>query len=144
MDEEIQFLRVKTFPAGVKSLDAVQDFAGNLMKEAGVACEAARRVALAVEEVFVNIALYAYQESEAGGEVTVRCGVGPEIVSLEFADEGSPFNPLERGDPDITLGAGEREPGGLGLFIVKKIMDVVEYRREGEKNVLRMRKHVNQ
>jgi sigma-B regulation protein RsbU (phosphoserine phosphatase) len=142
MDKEFEFLRVKAFPADVSSLDAVQDFAGNLMKEAGIAQEVAGRVALTVEEVFVNIALYAYKKSGTGGEVMVRCGVGPEIVSLEFTDEGSPFNPLEHEDPDVALGAGEREPGGLGLFIVKKIMDAVEYRREGGKNVLRMSKHV--
>ncbi|MDR2780507.1 MAG: ATP-binding protein, partial [Synergistaceae bacterium] len=63
-------------------------------------------------------------------------------VSLEFVDGGVPFDPLTREDPDITLGAEERELGGLGLFMVKRLMDVVEYRREGEKNVLRMSKRV--
>jgi anti-sigma regulatory factor (Ser/Thr protein kinase) len=132
----------KTFLADVHCLDAVQDFVRGRMEESGIAHDAAGRVELAVEEVFVNIALYAYNESASGGEVTVRCRVGPEILSLEFVDEGLPFNPLEREDPDITLTAWEREPGGLGLFIVKKIMDAVEYRREGKKNVLRMSKRM--
>jgi anti-sigma regulatory factor (Ser/Thr protein kinase) len=142
MDEEFEFLRVETFPADVSFLGAVQDFAGNLMKEAGIAHEVAGRVALTVEEVFVNIARYAYKKSETGGEVTVRCGIGPKIVSLEFADEGVPFNPLEYKNPDVALGAEKREPGGLGLFIVKKIMDAAEYCREGEKNILRISKRV--
>jgi sigma-B regulation protein RsbU (phosphoserine phosphatase) len=131
---------MKTFPADVDSLPVALDFVRDTMKEAEISQEMATRIELVVEEVFVNIALYAYKESEPRGDIAIRCAVSPESVFLEFTDSGVPFNPLEREDPDVFLGAEGREPGGLGLFIVKKIMDAVEYRREGERNVLRMSK----
>jgi anti-sigma regulatory factor (Ser/Thr protein kinase) len=136
-------LPVKTFPADVTCLDAVQDFVRNLMEKAGIARGVIGRVELAVEEVFVNIALYAYKESKSGGDVTVRCFASSETVSIEFVDSGAPFNPMEREDPDVTLGIAEREAGGLGIFMVKKIMDTTEYHREGEKNVLRISKRIS-
>jgi sigma-B regulation protein RsbU (phosphoserine phosphatase) len=131
---------MKTFPADVNYLGEAQDFIRDIMKEAGAADDAAVRVELAVEEVFVNIALYAYEGSKRRGDIAIRCEAGPDAVFLEFTDSGAPFNPLERKAPDISLGAGEREPGGLGIFMIRKIMDEVEYRREGEKNVLSMRR----
>jgi sigma-B regulation protein RsbU (phosphoserine phosphatase) len=130
---------VRSFPADVNCLGAVQDFVRNfLTNEADVADSAVGSIELAVEEIFVNVALYAYKESETGGEVSIRCFADPDVVSLEFSDGGVPFNPLEQNNPDITLSAEEREPGGLGIFLVKKIMNVIEYRREDGKNVLYM------
>jgi anti-sigma regulatory factor (Ser/Thr protein kinase) len=133
---------MKVFPADVNYLGRAQDFIRKVMKETGVADDTAVRVELAAEEVFVNIALYSYSESESRGDIAIRCEAGPESVFLEFADSGVPFNPLDRKAPDISLGADEREPGGLGIFMVRKIMDVVEYRREGGKNVLSMRRNI--
>jgi anti-sigma regulatory factor (Ser/Thr protein kinase) len=86
-----------------------------------------------VEEIFVNIAHYAYTPET--GSVTIRMSVQENIV-IEFEDSGKPYNPLEKEDPDIKASAEEREVGGLGIFMVKKIMDKVEYRREGNKNIL--------
>jgi anti-sigma regulatory factor (Ser/Thr protein kinase) len=136
-------LTVNTFPADVACLDAVQGFVRDLMKKAGISREVMGRVELAVEEVFVNIALYAYKERESGGDVTVSCFASSETVSIEFVDSGAPFNPMEREDPDVTLGIAEREAGGLGIFMVKKIMDTTEYHREGEKNILRIDKRIS-
>jgi anti-sigma regulatory factor (Ser/Thr protein kinase) len=132
----------KTFPADVKYLDVAQDFVRSVMQEAEVACDTINAIELVAEEVFINIALYAYKGSESGGDVTVRCAVERGCLSLEFSDNGVFFNPLKQKDPDVTLGVEEREPGGLGLFMVKKIMDVVEYRRESGKNILRMCKYL--
>jgi anti-sigma regulatory factor (Ser/Thr protein kinase) len=132
--------QVKTFDADIDCLEAVQEFVLDSMQRAGFAHDFIANVELAVEEVFVNIALYAYKESEAGGKVVVHCHAEPKTVSLEFTDVGVPFNPLEHKDPDVSLGAEERELGGLGIFLVKKIMNVVEYRRENGKNVLFMSK----
>jgi anti-sigma regulatory factor (Ser/Thr protein kinase) len=133
---------VRTFPAEANCLGKALDFILKTMKDAGVADDEASRVELAAEEVFVNIALYAYKESESRGDVAIRCEAGPKRVFLEFADGGTPFDPLERKLPDISLAAGEREPGGLGIFMVRKIMDAIEYRREEGRNVLSMIKNI--
>jgi anti-sigma regulatory factor (Ser/Thr protein kinase) len=133
---------MRTFPADARYLGEALDFIRKTMKDAGVADDAAGRVELAAEEVFVNIALYAYKGNEPRGDISIRCDASPETVFLEFADGGTPFNPLERKAPDISLAAEEREPGGLGIFMIRKIMDAIEYRREEGKNVLSMSKNI--
>ena len=96
---------------------------------------------LAIEEIFVNIAHYAYlQKEEKCGPVTVQADFKDSILSVEFIDEGLPFNPLQRKDPDITLSAEKREIGGLGIFLTKKFMDKVTYSFEDNKNKLKIEK----
>jgi anti-sigma regulatory factor (Ser/Thr protein kinase) len=95
------------------------------------------QIAIAVEEIFVNICHYAY--SPLVGGVSIRIFAGDQ-VTIEFADKGTPYNPLLKADPDVTATAEERAIGGLGIFMVKKIMDAVEYRHEDNKNILVIRK----
>jgi anti-sigma regulatory factor (Ser/Thr protein kinase) len=97
------------------------------------------QIAIAVEEIYVNIAHYAYNP-EVGG-ATIRIAVGDEIT-IEFEDRGKAYNPLLKDDPDITAGVEERDVGGLGIFMVKKIMDAVDYRYEEGKNILLIRKAI--
>jgi anti-sigma regulatory factor (Ser/Thr protein kinase) len=129
--------RSMTFRADMECLREVLGFVGDTLRAAGVADDAVGHVKLAVEEIFVNIALYAYKDG-ARGVVELRCSVRDGAVSLEFEDSGVPFDPLSRKDPDVMAGLEEREIGGLGVFIVKKIMDSVEYCREGGRNLLRV------
>ena len=121
--------------AALENIKEVQDFIAMRMEE----CPAKIRnkISIAVDEIFANIARYAYDES--GGGVTVRVFVG-EDVYIEFEDSGAAYNPLAAEDPDVSLPVEEREVGGLGVFMVKKLMDSVEYRRDGMKNILRIRK----
>ena len=123
--------------AKTENLDAVLDFVSEQLENADCPMKAQTQIAIAVEEVFVNIAHYAYNP-EIGGAL-IRVAVGDEVV-IEFEDNGRPYNPLEKDDPDITAGTQEREIGGLGIFMVKNIMDAVEYRREGDKNILLIKK----
>ena len=95
------------------------------------------QIRIVVDEVFSNIARYAYHP-EVGG-ATVRIAVDDDIT-IEFEDSGVAYDPLAKEDPDVSLSAEEREIGGLGLFLVKNLMDSVEYRREGNKNILRIKK----
>jgi len=90
-------------------------------------------IEIAVEEVFTNIANYAY--GQEGGRVKISISTENE-VKIRFEDNGKPFNPQEQADPDLNKPINEREIGGLGLFMVKKIMDRVEYTRENGKNIL--------
>lgn len=98
------------------------------------------QLAIAVEEIFVNIAHYAYNPGKTG-QVQIRLEAETDSgISICFTDWGIPYNPLEKEDPDVTLSAEEREIGGLGIYMVKKSMDHVFYRYEGGKNILVIKK----
>ncbi len=133
-------MRELTLTASLENLERVQAFVAEQMEEAGCPAKARMQIEIAVEEIYVNIAHYAYRPGV--GEATVRCEAGgnPPHVVLQFLDEGVPFNPLEKEDADITLSAEEREIGGLGILMVKKSMDLVEYQYEGGKNILTVKK----
>lgn len=99
------------------------------------------QVDMAVEEIFVNIARYAYHPE--AGEASVRCEAGgdPFQIVVGFADRGRPFNPLDRKDPDVTLDAEARQLGGLGILMAKKLMDDIQYEYRDGKNILTLRKN---
>jgi len=127
-----------TVPASVDSLPEVVAFAEKRLADAGCPEACSRQIAVAAEEVFVNIAHYAYEGGQGDATVSVRAEDATAV--LEFRDHGAPFNPLEREDPDVTLSAEERPVGGLGIFMVKKTMDEVNYVRENDMNILTIRK----
>ncbi len=110
----------------------------------GCSPEARRKINVALDEVLSNIAYYAY--SSGSGEVTVqmRFDEADGMVFLTFIDNGVPYNPLEKTDPDITLEAEKRPVGGLGILMVKKKMDGMEYRRENNRNILTVRKRIRE
>ena len=94
----------------------------------------------ALEEVFVNVAKYAYKDN---GVVEVTLSNDKDHISFVFRDSGKPFNPLERADPKINANSDEREVGGLGIYMVKNIMDAVEYDYVDGHNVLTLIKKRN-
>ena len=97
------------------------------------------KITLSIEELFTNIIKYAYLSEP--GDITIRMEVG-NCVTVEIVDNGRPYNPLERDDPDITADLEERQPGGLGIFMVKKFMDEFEYRNENNKNIVVIKKRL--
>lgn len=99
-------------------------------------------ILVAAEEVYVNIAHYAYGGHEGEAVVQMEVCQNPKCWRMVFRDKGVPYNPLEKDDPDISLSAGEREIGGLGIFMVKQSMDKVEYRYEDGCNVLTIEKNL--
>ncbi len=101
----------------------------------------AMKIVVCVEELYVNVASYAYEG--VSGDCRLELVVDdatPNRVNITILDEGKPFNPLEKEDPDTTLDADEREIGGLGIFMVKNIMDTISYERKGENNIIIMEK----
>lgn len=122
--------------ADVALLEEVQAFIGKYMEEAEFSMAMATQMEVAVEEIFVNIASYAYVDGT--GNAVVKCRLNTEEKQLEicFEDWGVPYNPLEKQDPDITLSAEERRIGGLGIYMVKKSMDDVIYEYAEGKNCL--------
>lgn len=93
---------------------------------------------LACEEVLVNIINYAYPDKE--GSIEINCKPGQEQLRIEIVDSGIPFRPLDIPEPDINLPLEERSPGGLGIFMMRKIMDQVSYTRDQGRNILTMAK----
>ena len=131
-----------TVPATLESLEQVQAFIEGELEECGCPMKTVMQISIAVEEIYVNIAHYAYHPYT--GEATVRCQVGgdPLQVNIQFLDSGRPFDPLKKPDADTTLSAEERGIGGLGILMVKKSMDGVDYAYEDGKNILTIRKNL--
>ena len=129
-----------TVPARIDQLDTVQEFIQQELETQDCMPKVMIQISIAVEEIFVNIAHYAYQPVE--GDATIRCEVGgdPLEVTIQFLDNGKPYNPLEKEDPDVTLSAEERGIGGLGIFMVKKSMDSLDYEYQDGKNILTIKK----
>jgi len=129
-----------TLPAKTENLIAVNDFVTAELEAYSCPMNILMEIELAVEEIFVNIANYAYQTGE--GFVTVRCRIDQEPLQaiIQFMDSGVPYDPLARSDPDTTLPAEERELGGLGVMLVKKLMDSVDYKFKDGNNILTVKK----
>lgn len=129
-----------TIPATLDQLESALAFVREQLQQAGCTAKAAGQMELAVEEIFVNIAQYAYHPGQ--GPVTITCEVAgkPLCATVTFCDEGIPYDPLGRTDPDLTLDAEERQIGGLGILMVKKLMDEITYEYRDGKNCLTMRK----
>ena len=136
-NESVQTLKVE---ASTDNLAAVTDFVDAFLEAHGCPMKAQMQIDLCVEEVFVNIANYAYSN---GGDAEIRLHAKDGEVTLTFFDTGTPYDPLAKADPDITLSAEDRQIGGLGIFLVKKNMDAVSYRRENGKNILTMKKRIH-
>ena len=132
----------KTFPAKIDALSDVLGFVDESLESYGCPMKIQMAVCVAIEEVFVNVANYAY----GGGEGDMTLGISFDDESRAFTfrmtDKGTPFDPLKKPDPDITLSAEEREIGGLGIFITKKTMDSVTYAYENGENILTMIKKI--
>jgi len=100
------------------------------------------KLRLSIEEAVDNVVRYAYDGGIGWLEAGTRLDNDTPMLTIELRDAGTPFNPLEREDPDITLDANEREIGGLGIFLCKKMMDSISYRYEDGNNVLTMTKRI--
>ena len=100
------------------------------------------QIDVAVDELFSNISSYAYSPGKGSTTIRMNYNETDRMISVTFIDQGIPFNPLERKDPDTSLSAADREVGGLGIFLVKKTMDSMEYKREGNTNILTIHKRM--
>lgn len=131
-----------TVPAKTDRLDQVMEFIEEELNKTECSAKVIMQIKVAVEEIYVNIANYAYHPGE--GNATIRCLIqgDPKHVVIQFVDSGTPYNPLEKMDPDITQDANHRQIGGLGILMVKKMMDHITYRHEGEKNILTLKKNI--
>ena len=135
-------MKEMTIAATVENIGVVTDFVNEQLEALDCPMKAQMQIDIAIDELFGNIAHYAYNPDV--GEATVRVEVIDEPLSvvITFIDGGVPYDPLAAADPDITLSAEERAIGGLGIFMVRKSMDEITYRYEGGKNILAIRKNL--
>ena len=114
-----------TVEAKVENIDVVTNFVNDILEENCCPMKIQMQIDVVIDEIFGNISYYAYGDD--GGKASVQAGIEKGMIVLVFIDQGIPYNPLENKDPDITLNLEEREIGGLGIYMVKKIMDEVSY-----------------
>ena len=123
--------------AKLENLEKVQDFIREQLGD--IPLKIKNQINITAEEIFSNIARYAYKPST--GIAILRIHID-ECITIEFEDKGTAHDPLLFKEPDISLSLEERHTGGLGIFMVKKLMDSVEYRCEDNKNILTIKKKI--
>lgn len=132
----------KVFPAELEKLDSVTAFVEEELEKVDCPIKVITALDVCVEEIFVNIAHYAYPGKSGSAEISVNADPADNSIVIQFVDEGIPFDPLKRTEPDVSLGADERSIGGLGIFMVRKMTDEMTYEYTNGRNVLTIRKRL--
>ena len=129
-----------TADAALENLGRVLDFVEEKIGGLPFSPKAKMQIAVAVEELYVNIAHYAYTPGIGPATVRVEIMDNPRGVRITFIDRGVPYDPLAKKDPDVTLSAEQRQIGGLGIYMVKKSMDDIRYEYRDGQNILTITK----
>ena len=132
--------QVLKIPAELDRMDEVLDFVGALVDAHGASPQVCAQLRMVIEELYVNIAHYAYPAG--GGWAEIRGSVEDGVATFTLVDAGAPFDPLAKPDPDVTLPGEEREIGGLGIYMVKNMTDEVEYAYRDGCNQITVRKRL--
>ncbi|MDY3910078.1 MAG: ATP-binding protein [Eubacterium sp.] len=131
-----------TIEATTENIDAVTDFVNSQLEELDCSLKIQSQVDIAIDELFGNIAHYAYNPETGYATVQVEVTEEPLTVVITFIDDGVPYDPLAKDDPDTSLSAEERQIGGLGIYMVKKTMDDISYEYKDGRNILKIRKNL--
>ena len=129
-----------TVEAKIENIEAVTDFVNEQLEALDCPMKAQMQIDIAIDELFGNIAHYAYNPEIGKATVRVEVIEDPLAVTITFIDNGVPYDPLAKADPDTTLSAEEREIGGLGIYMVKKSMDDIAYEYKDGQNILTIKK----
>ena len=131
-----------TVEAKIENVDKVTEFVNEVLEEKDCPLKVQMQLDVAIDEIFGNIAYYAYGKGSGNATIQIEMEDNPPKITLTFIDQGIPYNPLENKDPDITLAIEDREIGGLGIFLVKKTMDELSYEYADGQNILTMKKEL--
>ena len=131
-----------TVEAKIENVDKVTEFVNEVLEEKDCPLKVQMQLDVAIDEIFGNIAYYAYGKGRGNATIQIEMEDNPPKITLTFIDQGIPYNPLESKDPDITLYIEDREIGGLGIFLVKKTMDELSYEYVDGQNILTMKKEL--
>lgn len=129
-----------TVDATLENIPVITEFVDELLSQYQCPMKAQAQIDIAIDELFSNIVHYAYHPGVGPATVLVEVIPEPLAVVITFIDQGIPYDPLSKVDPDVTLAANDRVPGGLGIYIVKKNMSEITYEYKDGKNILRIRK----
>jgi len=135
-DDPVKKMKIQ---AVVKNLSNILNFVNKELEKKSCSPEIQDMIDVAVEEIFVNIAHYAYKPDI--GDVIISVSAADKAVII-FEDTGKPYNPIECADPDLETDISDREIGGLGIYLVKKLVDSIEYSRVDDKNILTITKNL--
>ena len=133
-----------TVEATVGNIPVITEKVETELEKLNCSGKAHRKINVALDELLNNIASYAYPKETGSVTVQMRYNEESETVSITLIDSGAAYNPLEKADPDVTLAAEDRPIGGLGILMVKKKMDGMEYRRENNQNILTIHKRIRE
>ena len=131
-----------TVDAAIENIPAVTAFVEEQLEQVGCPMKAQMQIDIAIDELFSNIAQYAYTPKTGKATVRVEVTGNPMAVVISFIDNGIPYDPLAKADPNVSLPADERQIGGLGIFMVKKSMDEINYEYKNGQNILTIKKHI--
>ena len=131
-----------TVEATVESIPVITEFVDEQLAQYNCPMKAQAQIDIAIDELFSNIVHYAYHPGTGPATVRVEVVEEPLSVVITFIDQGVPYDPLAKADPDVTLSAQDREIGGLGIYIVKKNMNEITYEYKDGKNILRIKKNI--
>jgi sigma-B regulation protein RsbU (phosphoserine phosphatase) len=140
IETPVVFEKKIALKASIDELEKLLDWMANIFEDYACPGRICNQIAVITEEIFVNIANYAYTERE--GDVLIRVGRDGPVLVMQFVDNGKYFNPLEKADPDINAPVEDRTIGGFGIYITKKWMDSIRYDRVNDKNLLTLRKNI--
>ena len=132
-----------TIAASVENIETVTDFVNEQLESLDCPMKAQMQIDIAIDELFGNIAHYAYNPEIGKATVRVEVVEDPLSVVITFIDNGVPYDPLAKADPDTTLSAEERDIGGLGIYMVKKSMDDITYEYKDGQNILKIKKKLS-
>ena len=132
-----------TIAAKIENIEAVTDFVNEQLEALDCPMKAQMQIDIAIDELFGNIAHYAYNPEIGKATVRVEVIEDPLAVTITFIDNGVPYDPLAKADPDTTLSAEERDIGGLGIYMVKKSMDDITYEYKDGQNILKIKKKLS-
>lgn len=135
-------MRELTVDATIENIEKVTDFVNEELEKLDCPMKAQIQIDVAIDELFGNIAHYAYNPNVGLATIRVEVVEDPMAVVLTFIDHGIPYDPLAKEDPDIKLSAEERKIGGLGIYMVKKSMDEITYEYKDGQNILRIKKNI--
>lgn len=131
-----------TIDATVKNIEQVTAFVDEQLRGLDCPMKTQVQIDIAIDELFSNIARYAYNPEVGSATVRVEVCEDPVSVIITFIDNGMPYDPLAKADPDVTLSLEERGIGGLGIYMVKKTMDDIVYEYKDGKNILKIKKNI--
>ena len=132
-----------TITATVENIETVTNFVNEQLEALDCPIKAQMQIAIAIDELFGNIAHYAYNPEIGQATVRVEVVEDPLSVVITFIDNGVPYDPLAKADPDTSLSAEERDIGGLGIYMVKKSMDEIAYEYKDGHNILKIKKNLS-